>query len=75
MVLPDGTDPRQFKWPSDGRPALIHERGDYDDIRLDAMARALLQSGSSSVVAIREALINDYDPRVFYDQEVLSVAA
>lgn len=75
MVLPDDANPDDFEWPSDGRPALIHERGLYDDTRLYAMANALLQAGASSVVAIREALLTEYDPRVFFDPEVIDVAA
>jgi hypothetical protein len=39
------------------------------------MAGALLEAGASSVVAIREALVNDHDPRKFFDAEVLDVAA
>ncbi len=75
LVLPDDADPGDFGWPSDGKPALIHERGTYDDNRLRAMAEALLIAGASSVVAIREALLNDYDPRKFFDAEVIDVAA
>ena len=75
MVLPEERNPCEFRWPSDGKPALVHERGDYNDERLDALAAALLRAGASSVVAIREALLDDYDPRVFYDREVLYVAA
>ena len=75
MVLPEGQPAPNFTWPSDGGPALIHERGDYNDGRLDSLANALLMAGASSVVAIREALLNEYDPRVFYDAEVLDVAA
>jgi len=79
MVLPDDAIPQDFRWPSDGGPALIHERGTYDDSRLRAMARALLIAGASSVVAIREALAdpNQFgtDPRVYFDEEVLDVAA
>ncbi len=75
MVLPDDASPQIFRWPSDGKPALIHERGTYDDSRLGAMAEALLRAGASSVVAIREALLNENDPRVFYDAEVMDVAA
>ncbi len=75
MVLPDDTNPDDFNWPSDGKSALIHERGTYDDNRLRAMAEALLIAGASSVVAIREALLNDSDPRKFFDAEVLDVAA
>jgi len=75
MVLPDDTNPDDFGWPSDGKPALIHERGDYNDERLDSLAHALLMAGASSVVAIREALLDDVDPRLFYDKEVIRAAA
>ena len=75
MVLPDDANPDDFCWPSDGGPALIRERGAYDDNRLRAMARALLCAGASSVVVIREALLNEYDPRVFFDREVIDAAA
>ena len=75
MVLPDDANPEDFGWPSDGKPALIHERGDYNYSRLTSMAEALLRAGASSVVAIREALLNDYDPRKFFDAEVIDVAA
>ncbi len=75
MVLPDDANPDDFQWPSDGKPALIHERGDFNDDRLDSLAHALLKAGASSVIAIREALLDEYDPRVFYDAEVLDVAA
>ena len=79
MVLPDDANPDDFSWPSDGGPALIHERGIYDDDRLTAMAEALLCAGASSVVAIREALadLNNFgsDPRVFFDKAVIDVAA
>lgn len=75
MVLLDDANPEDFEWPSDSKPALIHERGENNDERLDTLAQALLQAGASSVVAVREALLNDYDARVFYDAEVLDVAA
>ena len=79
MVLPDDANPEDFEWPIDGRPALIYERGIYDDNRLRSMAEALLRAGASSVVAIREALAdwNQFgtDPRVYFDAEVLDVAA
>ena len=75
MVLPDDANPEDFDWPSDGKPALIHERGTFNDDRLAAMAAALLRAGASSVVAIREALLNEDDSRVFYDAEVMDVAA
>ncbi len=75
LVLPDDANPEDFEWPSDGRPALIHERGIYDDNRLRAMAEALLRAGASSTIAIREALLNEYDPRVYFDPEAIDVAA
>ena len=56
MVLPDDANPDDFQWPSDGGAALIFERGEYNDERLDSLAHALLKAGVSSVVAIREAL-------------------
>jgi len=67
MVLPEDKEPSEFDWPSNGQPALIHERGNFDDERLDAMAKALLLAGAPSVVAIREALLDNGDPRVFFD--------
>ena len=75
MVLPDDANPEDFGWPSDGKPALIHERGTYDDNRLRSMAAALLRAGASSVVTIREALLGDYDARKFFDAGVTRVAA
>jgi hypothetical protein len=75
LVLPDDADPEDFAWPSDGKPALIHERGTYDDNRLRTMAVELLRAGASSVVAIREALLDDFDPRVYFDSEVNRAAA
>jgi len=74
LVLPEGDAASNFAWPSDGGPALIYERGEYNDERLDELAHELLKAGSPSVVAIREALLND-DPRVFFDAEVIDVAA
>ena len=74
MVLPDDASADDFQWPSDGKPALIHERGTFDDERLKSLAHALLDAGASSVVAIRESLL-DRDPRVFFDPEVIDVAA
>ena len=75
MVLPTDSQPSDFRWPSDGNPALIHERGQFDDEQLEAMASALLNAGASSVVALREALLEEFDPRVFFDPEVQDVAA
>jgi hypothetical protein len=74
MVLSDGDAVDNYRWLSNGGPALMHERGDYNDERLDSRARALLKAGASSVVAIREALLDEYDPRVFYDKGIVDVA-
>ena len=75
MVLPEDCEPGDYKWPSNGQAALIHERGDYNDERLHAMAMALLLAGAPSVVAIREALVEAGDPRVFFDPVAADVAA
>jgi hypothetical protein len=75
MVLPQDQEPQAFKWPSDGKPALIYERGKLDDKRLDALAHELLKAGASSVVALREHLLSEYDCRIFYDKEVVRAAA
>ena len=66
MVVPSIDDPCVYRWPADSRPALVYEIGDFNDERLEALAHALLQAGASTVVVIREALL-DTDPRYFYD--------
>jgi len=75
MVLPEDREPSDFDWPADGQPALIHERGGCNDERLRAMATALLIAGAPSVVAIREALLDKDDPRLFFDPVNQDVAA
>ena len=75
MVLPQDKNPEEYRWPSDGEPALIFECGEYNDDRLDSIAAALLREGCSSAIAIREALLDDYDPRVFFYPEVTRAAA
>jgi hypothetical protein len=75
MVLPHGRAPHEFVWPSDGKPALIFECGAPNNAQLNEMASALLQAGASSVVAIRQSLLKRGDPRVFFDPEVIDVAA
>ncbi len=67
MVLPEDHEPGDYEWPSNGQPVLIHERGVFDDERLHNMAREMLLAGAPSVVAIREALLDNGDPRVFFD--------
>ena len=75
MVLPQDCDPAEFHWPSNGHPALIFECGQYDDLKLEAMAYALLRDGTPSAVAIREAMLDSYDPRVYFDPQVIGRAA
>lgn len=75
MVLPEDHEPSEYVWPSNQQPALIHERGEYNDERLHAMAKALLLAGAPSVVAIRQALLGAGDPRVFFDPVAADVAA
>ena len=75
MVLPQDKTPSEYRWPSDDGPALIFECGEYNDDKLDSMAAALLRAGSPSAIAIREALLDDYDPRVFFYPEVTHAAA
>ncbi len=75
MVLPQDKTPNEYRWPSDGGPALIFECGEFNDDRLDSMAAALLRACSPSAIAIREALLDDYDPRKFCDAEVKRAAA
>jgi len=74
MVLPEGQPASNFTWPSDGGPALVHERCEANNATLKELATELLIAGASSVVAVRESLL-DSDPRVFFDPEVIDVAA
>lgn len=74
IALPEGEPASNFTWPSDGGPALIHELGEANNARLKDLATELLLAGASSVVAIRESLL-DHDPRVYFDLEVIDVAA
>ena len=75
MVLPDDHHPSDYEWPTDGGPVLIHERGPGNDERLHSMAKALMLAGAPSVVAIRQALLEDFDSRVFFDPGVIDRAA
>ena len=74
MVLPEDKVPANFSWPSDGRAALVFERGPCNDERLFGIARTLIIAGASSVVAIRETLLGAHDPRVYFDPEVRYVS-
>ena len=74
MVLPEEAQINDYEWLTDGRSALVFERGPPDDDRLVAVAEALLCAGASSVVAIREALLDGDDPRVFFDPVIRYVS-
>lgn len=79
MVLPDGHDAREFSWPSNVGPALVFERGEPKGCnrarkRLEGLAMELLLAGATSVVALRDAYL-DEDPRLFFDKVVTDVAA
>ena len=67
LVCPDDADPQSFTWPTNGTPALIREFGPPDDDRLTALAAALLGAGAPSVVALRHALVDSHDCRVFFE--------
>lgn len=71
MALPYDEHPRDYRWPSHESGALIFERGQYDDDRLSAMARALLEAGSPFVLALREALKGKgQDCRAFFYPDI-----
>ena len=74
MVLPFDEDPQGYRWPLNKNGALVHERGQYDDRRLIAVAKALLEAGSPFVVALREALTRPACPDVYFYPEVKYVA-
>lgn len=66
LVLPFDEDPNDYRWPQN-EPAIVHERGQFDDNRLIAMAKVLLGAGAPFVVALREALPR---PDVYFYPEV-----
>jgi hypothetical protein len=70
MVLPNNERPTDRRWPPTHGPALIWEVGTYDTDRLTELAISLFRAGATSVVAIREAEMND-DPRTFFDKKVI----
>ncbi len=75
MVLPYDEDPQEYRWPRHEYGCLVHERGDYCDSRLKAVARVLLEAGNPFVVALREALFGADFPDVYFYPEVHYVAA
>ena len=66
LVLPDGDCPHSYRWPADGGPAMIYERGGHDVGRVTELASCLLEAGASSVVALLDI---DGDMRLFIDPE------
>jgi len=75
MVLPEDKEPSDYDWPAHAGGALIHECGQFDDVRLQLLAQALLEAGSPFVVARREALLNSHDACVYFYPVVQDVAA
>ena len=74
LVLPFDEDPKNYRWPQN-EPAIVHERGQFDDNRLIAMAKILLEGGSPFVIGLREALIETGFPDVYFYSEVQYAAA
>lgn len=74
MVLPQNSQPTDFRWPAHPGGAVIFECGELNDDRLRSMAAELIYSGSPFVVAIREALLC-CDPRHFFYPEANNAAA
>ena len=56
VVLPPGSKPSDYDWPTTSGPALIYETGPLDDDLLYELAKTLMLAGAPSVVAIRESL-------------------
>ena len=74
LVLPPEKEASEFRWIGHNGGALVVEVGAIDDNRLNALATELLAAGCPFVVAIRAALLDGYDPRVFFYPEVQYVS-
>ena len=53
MVLPDETDPAEYRWPVESEGVLVFEHGVYDTDRLERVAQVLLENGAQMVYPIR----------------------
>ena len=67
VVLPPGSKPSDYEWPTTSGPALIFETGPLDDDLLHKLVKTLMLAGAPSVVAIRESLLQSPDCRVFFE--------
>ena len=67
LVLPPGSKPSDYDWPTTSGPALIYETGPLDDDLLYELAKALMLAGAPSVVAIRESLFSSPECRLFFE--------
>lgn len=67
LVLPPGTTPAEFRWPSSQGPALIFETGAQDDDLLLELATTLMIAGAPSVVAIRESLLKAPESCIYFE--------
>jgi hypothetical protein len=67
MVLPENTDPVDFRWPVADQDVLLVEVGTYDTGKLERIAQVLLESGASMVLPIRTQDFNYR--RIFWRSE------
>ena len=67
LVLPPGSKPSDYDWPTTSGPALIYETGPLDDDLLYELAKTLMLAGAPSVVAIRESLLQSPDCCLFFE--------
>ena len=59
IVLPDGDDPADYRWPVIDQDVLLIEVGIYDTERIERIAQVLLESGARMVYPIRTANIGE----------------
>ncbi|MCH7687084.1 MAG: hypothetical protein IH899_10460 [Planctomycetes bacterium] len=67
VVLPTGSKPSDYDWPTTSGPALIYETGPLDDDLLYELAKTLMLAGAPSVVAIRESLFKSSECCLFFE--------
>jgi hypothetical protein len=72
MVLPENTDPVDFRWPVADQDVLLVEVGTYDTGKLERIAQVLLESGARMVLPIRT---ENFDDRTFYWRSEKDAAA
>ena len=64
MVLPEGDDPVNYRYPVASQDVMLVEVATYDTERLERTAQVLLESGARMVYAIRTEKFSD--GRVFW---------